>query len=85
MPLIEFLAHCREPMPASLLWREIEIMRANKLPVADLPPTKSEMERQLRLAKSQGLVREEWPKGASEGLWSPSRAPAKPTQGSLFG
>ena len=81
--LIDYIRTCREPVSADLLWSELEILRRNGIAAKDLPPSKSELQRALRLAKSAGLVQETWPPGASEALWSVVPAGGK-RQATLF-
>lgn len=57
-PLVALLATAREPRTAAELWHEVSVMRSTGCAADDLPLSKSEMERLLRLQKFAGRVAE---------------------------
>lgn len=85
MTLLEFVKAFREPATDDALWHEISQMR-QWAECPDLPPSLAELQRGLRLLKSAGKVKEEWPPGATRGLWSGVIQAVKPVakQGALF-
>lgn len=58
MPLLDFLRTAREPMTVKELWEQIDTMRRCNLQTGDLPQSKSEMERMLRMQRFAGRVEE---------------------------
>lgn len=85
MTILEFIQQFREPATDLALWREIDGMRRyGKTPCEDLPPTLAELQRGLRLLKTAGKLREEWPDGATRGLWSAAPAEVRDVPRRLF-
>lgn len=56
--LLQLLATAREPLTSAELFQQISVMRSNNCATDDLPLTKSECERMLRLQKFAGRVAE---------------------------
>lgn len=57
--LVQLLATAREPRTAAELWHDVATMRANGCVCDDLPLSKSELERMLRMQRFAGRVAEE--------------------------
>lgn len=83
-PLYGFIQGFREAATAEQLWHEIDGMRRYAgNPCQELPPSLSELQRSLRLLRMAGKLVEEWPPGATAGLWSVV-AEKRSEQGALF-
>lgn len=70
MTLLEYLQSHNGGETVSNMLAEIAGMHeAKHPPFIGLPANRSELERQLRVLKSQGLIFDAWPEGAKEGVW----------------